>query len=84
MAFGCFWRRCCWGFFCFPILYILLGSALWGVATANVLLIGKNVSLSFNDIEANFGKKKMLPFGEFILFLLPLGMDLLKVVVASK
>lgn len=57
MAFGCFGRRCDWHFICFPVLYILLLSSLWGAATANVVLIRKNVSLSFNDIEANFGKK---------------------------
>eukprot|EP00268_Persea_americana_P000841 TRINITY_DN1025_c0_g1_i3.p1 TRINITY_DN1025_c0_g1~~TRINITY_DN1025_c0_g1_i3.p1 ORF type:complete len:505 (-),score=79.37 TRINITY_DN1025_c0_g1_i3:440-1954(-) len=54
MAFGCFGSRCDRDFICFPVLYILLLSSLWGAATANVVLIGKNVSLSFNDIEANF------------------------------
>ncbi|KAJ8615463.1 hypothetical protein MRB53_034835 [Persea americana] len=50
MASGCFWNLGC-----FPFLYILLVlSLLGGMATANVLLLGSNVSLSFDDVEANF------------------------------
>ena len=30
-----------------------------GSATADVVLIGSNVSLSFDDVEANFGKKEI-------------------------
>ena len=37
-------------------VWILLGS-IAGLAAGNVVLIGKNVSLSFEDIEANFGKR---------------------------
>ncbi|XP_058088490.1 receptor homology region, transmembrane domain- and RING domain-containing protein 2-like [Magnolia sinica] len=36
-----------------PILYILL-SLLAGMGTSTVMLIGNNVTLSFDDIEANF------------------------------
>lgn len=53
MAFGCFCNL-----WCFQILYILLVfSLLGGMAAAKVMLIGSNVSLSVDDVEANFGKK---------------------------
>lgn len=40
------------------MLGIFLVSLLdWsGFVTANVVLIGRNTSLSFDDVEANFGK----------------------------
>ena len=36
-------------------VWVLLGS-IAGLAVGNVVLIGKNVSLSFDDIEAKFSK----------------------------
>lgn len=39
------------GIVCFVLLLMAARPAL-----ANVVLIGKNVSLTFNDMEANFGK----------------------------
>lgn len=35
------------------VLFVLGG---FSVAVANVVLIGNNVTLSFDDIEANFGE----------------------------
>ena len=37
-------------------VWLLLGS-IARLAAGNVVLIGNNVSLSFDDIEANFGKR---------------------------
>lgn len=52
-----------------PVLRLwILMVAVIEMAAANVVLIGKNVSLSFDDVEANFGKRCKLYFYELRLF----------------
>ena len=48
------------------LLLSLLSCCL--VASANVVLIGNNVTMAFNDIEANFGEFFFLIF--FFMFVL--------------
>lgn len=50
------------------VLFILVLMA--GLADGSVVLIGKNVSLSFDDIEANFGKRYDLYVGSLCCYFL--------------
>lgn len=49
------------------VIFFLSLSACCSMTSASVVLIGSNVTLSFDDVEANFGEFFLRSFGDFCL-----------------
>jgi len=55
------------------VLLLSLLSCCLLVASGNVLLIGNNVTMAFDDVEANFGEFLSLSLSLFLMFVLVFG-----------